>query len=129
MQSLSTSFRYRVDATVPSSALVCVPNTATFRIVLHRLRVGKARVAHELAKYNPAINPLCGQCGTQEETIEHLLLKCSSYSKERTDFFRTLGTKSNMSDLAISDFLAGRAVETPDLTYRFLDETGLLETL
>ena len=67
--------------------------------MIHRLRLGKCKLNYYLYKYNQHENGLCSHCQVSE-TIEHFLLQCKKYERERRTMQRNLKLNKPISDLA-----------------------------
>ena len=64
-------------------------NNRRICVVINRLQLGHVGVKSYLHRFNMSDTSLCSKCKTPE-TIEHFLLVCSLYSKERLELMRAL---------------------------------------
>ena len=68
-------------------------------VAINRLRMGHAGVQAYLARFGMADSKLCGTCH-KIDTVEHYMLKCQKYRRERMELERELG-KLGYSEISL----------------------------
>lgn len=71
-------------------------STATFAA---RARIGHIATQTYLYRFNLSESPFCLWCGMEEETLEHILLKCSTLCSSRQVLLLALGTPFKLQDV------------------------------
>jgi len=67
-----------------------IKNTAMAGM-LAQLRTGHCGLKYYLWRFKIADNPECNKCGYEKETVEHFLLECPAYRKERWELSKKVG--------------------------------------
>ena len=87
--------------------------------MIAQLRTGHCALNEYLHRFNIIETPEC-ECGASKETVDHFLLKCELYDKERDELRRRVGAHAmNMSALL------GNPQITKD-TIEYIEKTGRL---
>ena len=75
--------------------------------VMYRLRIGHVRLASYLHRIGCIDSALCSHWGDQtEETVQHYLLKCSAYDRQRACLVAKL-KKKNVDNIDLNTILGG----------------------
>ena len=102
--------------------------------VLFRLRTGHNRLNAHQNRFNPHIDPACSYCEEEEETTEHVLLKCPALEMERQAISQYL-TKNKIGHtlpnlLGLNyDYNSTIQHEIQRLLIRYLKETRLFDKI
>ena len=73
--------------------------TATFA---SRARIGHIVTNHYLYRFNMRDSPRCGVCQGEDETLEHVLLKCPSQNPARGSLIALMGRDGSLDDVLSS---------------------------
>ena len=84
---------------------------------ISRLRTGHCHLNEYLNRFNIIETPEC-ECGAENETVEHFLLKCELYDEERDKLRRKVG----MQGMRISVLLGDHTVIQD--TAEYIESTG-----
>ena len=90
--------------------------------LLAQLRTGHCGLNHYLWRFKKADSAKCDMCGYQEETVEHFLVKCPSFWKERIELKRKVGLGRMKIAILLGDKEAIRA------TMKYVSDTGRFRT-
>ena len=77
------------------------------QVVLNRIRIGHTRLTHGfLMEQKNAPQPRCHFCGTNEIlTIQHVLIKCPSFSAIRSNYFSVHNMKDLFETIPVNDII------------------------
>ena len=82
-----------------------------------RLRTGHCSLNNYLHRFGIAPDPLC-ECGEGKETVEHYLLKCGKYDREREVLRRKAGIEGMRVEKLLGD------PELIPATIEYMEDTG-----
>jgi len=121
-------FRYHIDPVLNTLPIQVNKLPARYDVVLRRLRTGEALTNTVLHKYKKLASPECQVCKV-DDTIEHKIILCNRYNKERKQMLHNLQMKHSVPSLSLSVLLTAPLNTKRDLLPQFLEETGLLYSL
>ena len=102
-------------------------------IVFHRLRIGHVGLKQYMYRFNMSTEEECSECKTVE-SVEHYLLKCKKYNREREILKRELD-KEGVTDTNIKILLGGgnynrrKNLKILDITKKYVKATNRIDEL
>ena len=102
-------------------------------IVFHRLRIGHVGLKQYMYRFNISTEEECSECKTVE-SVEHYLLKCKKYNRERETLKRELD-KKGITDINIKILLEGgnygrmKNLKILDITKNYVKTTTRIDEL
>lgn len=97
-------------------------------VVISRLRLGHTYLNSTLFLLGKHQDGLCPDC-RQPETVEHVLITCEKYSRERLEFISEL-RHVGMAEVSIKSILdIGSSGKGKFWLFKYLTDTGLIKRI
>jgi ribonuclease HI len=97
--------------------------------IISRLRIGHTCLNYSLFIIGKRVSENCDKCGLPE-TVEHVLIHCIEYNRERTNFIESL-RYMGINTLSVNSIFQNAQKETRvySVLMRYLRETGLVNRI
>lgn len=98
-------------------------------VIITRLRIGHTALNYSLYKIGKHDTGKCDNCG-ELETVQHILLECAAYERERQQLSQELG-RMGVDTISIKVLLGNgiRQSRIHELLFKYLNKTGIVNRI